>query len=173
VDGARTEGGKLSFERLDDCVPFPIPDEARPVVAFDPTILSLSQYTLKVTGLKEGNYLLKINGAPAATLTAKELGEGVNLTAFGPDPKAAQVNPVAAQGRAILAAVAAKEGLVSAWREESRKAHAPAPADVKEKLAGEYKEKLAALNAKVEAADAKIREAAKAQKLLFELSPAS
>jgi hypothetical protein len=54
-----------------------------------PTILDLSQYTLKVTGLKGRSYTLKINGIVTATLSAKELESGVNLTAFGPDPERA------------------------------------------------------------------------------------
>lgn len=165
LDAVKAEDGKLSFERLDESAPFPIPDEARSMLAFDPTILALSQYTLKVTGLKGSRHVLKINGARVATLSPSELDSGVNLTAIAPLPQAKQVNPVAAQGKAILAAVAAKEGLVSQWRGLSQKAHAAgAPADLKEQLA--------ALTKKVEDADAMIRTAAKPQKLLFELSPA-
>ena len=113
---------------------------------------------------KGGSYALKINGVPTATLTAKELQTGVNLTAFGPMPQAKQVNPIAAQGRAILAAVSAKESIVSQWRSLSQKAHAAGAGQ-------ELKEQLAALTKKVEEADAKIREAAQPQKLHFELTP--
>ena len=125
VDGLKIEGGKIEFDRLDERSPFPIPDEARGVVALYPAILELSQYTLKVTGLKDGNYILKINGFVTATLTAKELESGVNLTTFGANPQVREVNPIVAQGRAILAAVSNKEGIVepvaragarSAWR---------------------------------------------------------
>ena len=163
ADGAKADGGKIEFDRLDERVAFPIPDDARAVLAIDPVILAMSQYTLRVTGLKDGNYALKINDIPTATLTAKDLDAGVNLTTFGPGPK--DVNPIAAQGRAILAAVVAKEAIVSQWRLLSPKASA---ADA----AAELKDQLAALTKKVEDADAKIREAAKPQKLHFELSPA-
>ena len=77
-----------------------------------------------MTGLKASQYTLKINGVPAATLPAKQLETGVNLTALAPSPQASGVNPIAAQGRAILAAVTAKETLVSQWRSLSQKAHA-------------------------------------------------
>ena len=165
VDAVSGDGVKLVFDRLDERLPFPIPDEARAMVAFDPTVLELSQYLLKVTGLKEGNYTLKINGVLTATVAAKELNAGVNLTAFGPVAQAKDVNPIVAQGRAILAAVAAKEGVVGQWRGLSQKAHAAdAPADLKDQLAG--------LGKKVEEADEKIREAARPQKLHFELAPA-
>ena len=159
VDGVKSEGGKLAFDRLDECLPFPIPDDARAVLPLFPTILDLSQHTLKVTGLSGERYVLSANDAPLATLTAKELAAGVNLTTFA-------TGPIAAQGKAVLAAVNAKEGLVGQWRGQSRAAIA---ADA----APELKEKFAALTKKVEEADGKIREAAKPQKLHFELVPAN
>jgi lysophospholipase L1-like esterase len=165
IDAVKAEDGKLVFDRLDECVPFPIPEEARAVLPLYPTILDLSQYTLKVTGLKGNSYLLKINGVPTATLTAKELETGVNLTAFGPNPQSKEVNPVAAQGKAILAAVAAKEAIVGGWRGLSQKAHA-------KDAAPELKDQLTAMTKKVEEADVKIREAAKPQKLHFEIATA-
>jgi lysophospholipase L1-like esterase len=164
VDDVKADGGKIEFDRLDERLPFPIPDEARQVVAFYPAILDLSQYTLKVTGLTGSSYSLKINGIPTAAMTAKELEAGVNLTAFGPVPQSKEANPIAAQMKAILAAVNAKEGIVGQWRGLSQKAHA-AGADPA------LKDQLAALTTKVEEADAKIRDAAKPQKLHFELAP--
>jgi len=165
VEAVEAKDGKLSFDRLDERLPFPIPDEARAIVGFYPVVLEMSQYTLKVSGLKGSQYQLKINGIPTATLAAKELEAGVNLTTFGPLPMAKEVNPIAAQGKAVLAAVAAKEGLVGQWRGLSQKAHALNAGD-------DLKTQLAALTKKVEEADVKIREAAKPQKLHFELSPA-
>jgi hypothetical protein len=85
----------------------------------------------------------------------------VNLTALpAGGPKA--VNPIAEQGRAILAAVSAKEGLVGQWRGMSQRAHAK---DADPKL----KENLMAQLPKVEEADARIREAAKPKKHHFEV----
>ncbi len=166
VDGAKAEGGKIEFDRLDERLGFPIPDDARSVVSFCPAILDLSQYTLKMTGLKDGNYAMKINGVAIATLTAKELEAGVNLTALGAGDKPGDVNPIVAQGRAVLASVSAKEGVVNQWRGLSRNACAA-------NAAPELKVQLAALTKKVQEADEKIREAAKPQKLHFEISPAN
>jgi lysophospholipase L1-like esterase len=160
IEALKTEGGKVEFDRLDERSPFPIPDDARSVVAFYPAILELSQYTLKVTGLPAGSYALKIGGVPSAMLTAAELAAGINLTALAPGKDA---NPIVAQMRAVLAAVSSKEGIVGQWRSLSQRAHA-AGADPA------LKEQLAALTKKVEEADAKIREAAKPQKLHFEIS---
>jgi lysophospholipase L1-like esterase len=151
------ETGVLAHERLDESLPFPIPDDARAVMAFDPTILNLSQYTLTVRGLK-GEYKIIVNGTPLGTATAKELESGVNLTAF-------DKGPIAEQGKQILAAVAVKEGLVGQWRAIAKAATASeAPTDLKQKFDD--------LTKKVEDADAKIREAAKPKKLRFELAPA-
>ncbi len=165
VDALKSDGGKIEFDRLDERSAFPIPDEARDVMSVDPTILALSQYTLKVTGLTDGNYAIKINNIPTATLTAKELGAGVNLTSFGADPKTKEVNPIVAQARAILGAVNAKEGIVGQWRGLSQRVLAP-------NAAPELKDQLTALTKTVEAADEKIRAAAKPQTLHFEISPA-
>jgi lysophospholipase L1-like esterase len=151
-----------SFDRLDECLPFPIPDDARAVLSIAPDVLALSQYTLAVKGLKDGKYLLKINGAASGQFTAKQLADGINLTALAPLPMTKDANPIVAQMRAVLKAVSDKEGVVSTWRALSQKAHAKG-ADPK------LKDDLTELTKKVEEADAKIREAAKPQKLRFEI----
>ena len=163
VDGLKAEAGRIEFDRLDERLPFPIPEDAQTVTAFYPTILDLSQYTLKVTGLKDGSYSMKINGIASATLTSKELANGVNLTALTPIAPAT-VNPITAQSRAILSAVANKENLVGQWRGQSKQASAPGAAP-------ELQEKLALVTKTVEEADEKIRQAAKPQKLHFEIAP--
>ena len=163
VDGLKAEAGRIEFDRLDERLPFPIPEDAQTVTAFYPTILDLSQYTLKVTGLKDGSYSMKINGIASATLTSKELANGVNLTALSPIAPAT-VNPITAQSRAILSAVANKENLVGQWRGQSKQAFAPGAAP-------ELQEKLALVTKTVEEADEKIRQAAKPQKLHFEIAP--
>jgi lysophospholipase L1-like esterase len=159
----KTTDGALAFDRIDECVPFPIPDDGRSVLAIAPDVLALSNYTINVTGLKLETYSLVIDGVACAKLTAKELAAGVNLTALPmSNPKSA--NPIADQGRAILSAVAAKEVLVGNWRALSQKAHAP-KADPK------LKDDLAALTPKVEEADAKIRDLAQPKKRHYEVVP--
>ena len=83
----------------------------------------------------------------------------MNLTSFG-------TGPIAAQGKAVLNAVNAKEGLVGQWRGQSKAASSA-------EAAPDVKEKFAALTKRVEEADAKIREAATPKKLHFELIPAN
>lgn len=156
VTNLASSGGKLTFERLDECAAFPIPDEARAGLALFPLPLEMSDYKLVVNGL-QGEQVVKIDGVEVAKVTGEELAKGVNLTAFAK-------GPIAEQGKAILAAVAAKEGLVGQWRGLSRTASQPdAPAA--------QKEQLAALTKQVEAADDKIRAAAKPKLLKFEIAP--
>jgi uncharacterized protein YukE len=167
--GKQPEKGGLFFDRLDECLPFPIPDEAHNVLPLYPTILDMSQYTLKVTGLKGGKFQLWINSSPVAVLTGKELEAGVNLTAFGSDPKMPKIpNPIAAQGKAILAAVSARAGLVGQWRGLSKQAY-----DLEQKKGDSeaVKAKLAELSKTIEKADEAIREAARPKELQFTLTP--
>src|SRR5262245_53533782 len=105
VEASKGDAGAIAFTRLDDCLPFPISDDARPVLALFPTILDLSQYTLTVQGLT-GNYTLAINGKVLGTVTAADLEKGINLTTFA-------TGPIADQGKAVLAAGAAEEGVVN------------------------------------------------------------
>jgi hypothetical protein len=162
VTEVEAAGSALTFDRLDDRLPFPIPDDARSVLAIAPDVLALSKYTLAVTNLSAGDYVLKIDGVECGRFNRDALADGVNLTALpAGGPKA--VNPIAEQSRAILAAVSAKEGLVGQWRGMSQRAHAK---DADPKL----KENLMAQLPKVEEADAKIREAAKPKKHHFEVA---
>ncbi len=163
ITGVTAKDGTLSFDRLDESSPFPIADNARAVLPLAPEIRELNQYTLKVTGLKAEDYQVRINGVASGRVTAQDLTAGINLTALPSEPNAA-VNPLVVQGRAILAAVTAKEQIVGNWRTLSQKAHAAdAPASLKVDLAD--------LTKKVEEADTKIREAAKPQVLHFVVAP--
>ncbi len=123
MDNLKADGGKIEFDRLDERSPFPIPDDARDALPLDPTILALSQYTLKIIGLPEGKYTLKINNVPAAVVSSKDLESGLNLTTLPRDAKSKEVTPIIAQSRAILAEVNAKENLVSQWRRPLSESH--------------------------------------------------
>ena len=156
VDALKAEEGKISFDRTDESIPFPIPDEARSVLPLAPGVLELSRCGLGATGLKGERYTLSIDGKETATLTAEDLKKGVNLTAYAQ-------GPLAAQGKEVLAAVNAKEGLVGAWRGLSKTASA-------ENAPAKAKDDMAEMTKKVEDADAVIREAAKPRKHHYELT---
>lgn len=168
VDGILAADGTLAFDRLDECLPFPIPADAAAGLAMYPPTQDMSQYILKVPGLKTGLYTLKINGVATNGSMAEHIwARGINLTGLANSPvvNPEKPNAIQIQGKAVLDAVSAKEGLVGQWRGLSQKAHAPGAAP-------ELKEQLAVLALRVEDADAKIREAARPQKIHFELAPA-
>lgn len=170
IENISAANGVLSFERLDERLPFPIPDDARPVLSVDPTILALSQYTLQVKGLKEGTYTLKINGQAVSQVNAKQLSSGINLTDLPPTDSQGKGNAIIEQSRAILSAVAAKEGQVGQWRGLSKELVAPAtPKTAAQKE--ELTKQLALTLAKVLEADDAIRAAAKPKTLKFEITP--
>jgi lysophospholipase L1-like esterase len=160
VESLTIGDGKIAFDRLDERLPFPIPEAARDIVAFDPTVLEMSQYTLKVAGLKPGVYKLTIDGGAVADVSAKDLEGGINLTAFGPGAKAS--NPIAAQGTAILDAVSKRAKIVGQWRNESKAAHAKS-------AAAEAIAQLADITNRVNEADNAIRAAATPRKMHVEL----
>ena len=157
IEKLALSGGKLTFDRLDECLPTPIPDDARAVLPLFPAILDLSQYTLKVSGLTGGKYALEVNGTALATLTAEELAAGVNLTAYAK-------GPIADQGKAVLAQVAQKESLVGQWRSLSKAAALSGTADRQGQLDQVRKG--------IDEADARIRQAAQPRRLHFSIAPA-
>ena len=87
VDKIAAEDGKIEFDRPDERLPLPVPDEARAVVPFYPVILELSQYTLKVTGPGSAHTRSRSTAPWAAAVTAEQLEAGVNLTRWMLRPK--------------------------------------------------------------------------------------
>lgn len=163
VSDVKKTDGVLSFDRTDECLPFPIAEAARPVLPLAPEVLELSQYLLTVKGLPSGSYVLKINGKPCSVVTDKQLAGGLNLTDLVPISGGTE-NPINTQAQAILKAVELKEGVVSQFRGLSQRALAAGPES-------DAMKQLAETGRRVEAEDAKIRAAAKPQKLHFEIAP--
>ncbi|MFA7159986.1 MAG: GDSL-type esterase/lipase family protein [Kiritimatiellia bacterium] len=160
VSNASAENnGKLSFDRQDDCLPMPIPDEARGALIVYPSIADLSRWLLKITGLKPGSYRVEIDGTPVATVSADELDKGWNMGTLAK-------GPVADQCREIMKLVAEKENLVSRWRGRSKEI---AMAKTPDK---ELQASLDEIMKQILEADAKIREAARPKSRHFTVTPA-
>ncbi len=153
---AAQPGGGLSFDRLDDCLPFPIPDDARGALVVFPEILELSQWMLTVTGLTAGRYEVGIDSVPVAVVAADDLAKGWNMSTL-------TNGPVADQCRRLLEQVSLKEGLVSKWRGLSKTWTNP-PADGLQAALDE-------VNRQVLEADARIREVAQPKSRRFSLAP--
>lgn len=88
--------GGIGFKRKDFALPF-FPEEAASILKWAPLLEQMNEYGLKVKGLKEGKYDVKLDGKTVATLTDAELAKGVNLAraALAVGPIADQVKDVA------------------------------------------------------------------------------
>jgi lysophospholipase L1-like esterase len=114
ITDASAKDGKLTFTRWDEAGPWPIQPTAKSALQLLPEMLKLSQYMLRVTGLADGPYRVSINGKPAATVTAKELGDGWNITT-------AFYGALGERSDAIAALIARLESpLNNAWRAASK-----------------------------------------------------
>ncbi|MEO6742704.1 MAG: SGNH/GDSL hydrolase family protein [Chthoniobacteraceae bacterium] len=138
ITDASAKGGKLTFTRLDESSPWPILPEAKDAVRVLPAVLDLSRCMLQVNGLAAGKYRVSINGKPAATLDAKELAAGWNITS-------SFEGAVAERSVKILAAISNLQGkLNTEWRAASKDKNA---------------EKLAEAQKAIDAADAEVHAA--------------
>ena len=99
--GNGTNGG-IRFTRLDAALPY-FPDQAKAIVKWTPIVDEMNKYLLKVTGLKTGNYEVRLGGKKVAEYADTALAEGVNLT-----QPALSGGPIADQVKAVGAAVEAK-----------------------------------------------------------------
>lgn len=75
-------GDMISFTRLDEALPWPIPADALFVTripGFSP-FDELSRYELKVTGLPAPHYNVAVDGASLGVYSANQLSAGVNLS---------------------------------------------------------------------------------------------
>ena len=68
----------VSFQRTDSALPF-FPAESKSILKWQPIDKELNEYMLKVTGLKDGTYEIKVDGQKIGEHTGAELAAGVNL----------------------------------------------------------------------------------------------
>jgi hypothetical protein len=109
VTGVTFASGVLRFTRLDECLPLPIEDAARPGLSVDVTtplgnprdLFGMSRYVLRVTNLPAGEYELAIDGEAVASVNAEQLSHGF-------DAGLLSKGPIAAQCRRLLDAVVAR-----------------------------------------------------------------
>jgi hypothetical protein len=95
--------GKVEFKQTDAALPF-FPEEAKSILQWAPTIMEeMNEYRLKMTGLKAGQYEIRIGGKKIAEYTNVALADGVNLA-----PAVLTEGPIADQVKAVWSAVKAK-----------------------------------------------------------------
>ena len=102
IDQISSQNAGIQFQRLDECLPLPIPQEAVAGLQAAPILDDLSRYELTVTGLKAAHYNLKIDGVVAAPFTREQLAAGVNLTNLP--------GPITTQTQDLYKKILTKEG---------------------------------------------------------------
>ena len=123
----------------------------------------MSRYSLRVTGLKEGTYVITIDGTQAATASAAELASGVNLTMAD--------GPITEQAREVLSLVFKKnDRFFDRWRGVQLYSFPGwVKGDAIEALRGAQ---LKRLDAEIAAIEVKLNEARKPKTHHFEVKPA-
>jgi lysophospholipase L1-like esterase len=96
----------ITFTRTDEAIPMPVQKEWLPMLPYLNEMKNLNYYGLTVKRLAEGDYTVSIDGVEVGKFSAKELGEGVNLGNL-------TAGPVWEQGKKVLDAINAKNGLVA------------------------------------------------------------
>jgi lysophospholipase L1-like esterase len=102
-----TKDGGVAWEQRDEALPF-FPPEAMGILTWAPILTELNDYRLKVTGLKEGKYEVRLNNKPVASFGADELAKGVNLAPAVLGQKGQKANPILEQVLAVKDAVEKK-----------------------------------------------------------------
>ena len=96
VTEAKAGDGLPSWVQRDDALPFPL-DLKNPTVDLalksSHILEDLDDQTLVIDGLKEGDYVLKIDGSPVGSFSSAALAKGVNL--------ATQATPMAHQAAEV------------------------------------------------------------------------
>jgi lysophospholipase L1-like esterase len=96
-------GGTIEFQQKDNALPFFPDGDAKNILQWAPVLEQMNGYHLKVTGLKTGQYEVRLGKVKVADYSAVQLGAGVNLAAA-----ALTAGPVADQVKAVATAISAK-----------------------------------------------------------------
>jgi lysophospholipase L1-like esterase len=94
VGGMRKMPNGIAFLRTDRALPFWIPAQARSILQWAPIVDDLDRYMLRVRGLPEGSYRLRIDGEAVATVSAADLAKGYNMALLTEGPIARQAEQV-------------------------------------------------------------------------------
>jgi lysophospholipase L1-like esterase len=95
--------GTIEFQQKDNALPFFPEGDAKNILQWVPLLERMNGYHLKVTGLKTGQYEVRLGGLKVADHSAAQLGTGVNLAAA-----VLPAGPIADQVKAVMAAIGAK-----------------------------------------------------------------
>jgi len=87
VDGLKAGADAVSFRHAAQALPFPVVSSTKPALELVPFQQELNMEILRVSGLRDGSYQLRIDGKTVATINAGELSAGVNLASIDQTPQ--------------------------------------------------------------------------------------
>lgn len=87
VEELMASSDTVSFRHTAEALPFPVVSSAKPALELVPFQQKLNVETLRISGLKDASYQLRIDGKTVATLSAGELSSGVNLASYEQTPQ--------------------------------------------------------------------------------------
>jgi lysophospholipase L1-like esterase len=155
---------RVTFTRLDACLPWPIPANARPGLKLVPALEQLDRYMLQVTGLPAGRYAVRIDGVDVADVSADELAAGYNMAA-------AETGPIADQLNQINDLIGKKAALVGERRGVAKFQAPQWLGDLLEPVGKRQAEAVAAIDAQLADWDAQISAACQPKPRRFEIAP--
>jgi lysophospholipase L1-like esterase len=106
LDDVVAKGDGVTFTRTDEAIPMPMQKDWLPMLPYLKEMKDLNYYGLSVQGLKQGDYTVNIDGVEVGKFSSKELAGGVNLGNL-------TTGPVWEQGKKVLDAINAKNGIVA------------------------------------------------------------
>ncbi len=94
VTGVEKKEGGVWFTVRETALPFPIDPAAKPLLELLPIEKDLAEETLAVTGLADGNFEVRIDGAAVGRYGAADLARGINLAFNEATPQFKQAQAV-------------------------------------------------------------------------------
>ena len=151
ITGATSKEGRLTFTRLDERSPWPLLPEAITANSLLPEIAGLSRYILTVPGLPDGQFDVKMDGKPVATVSSKALAQGWNMSLL-------REGPLGERADKIMTLIGELQGPLNiAWRTASKENN---------------QEKLQAAQKAIDENEAKLQAAIQPVPIQFEIAPA-
>jgi len=166
LDDLTASPAGVSFTRTDEALPLPVQKDWLPMLPYTNGLKDLNLYGLTVTGLKDGDYAVTIDGTEVGKYTAKQLADGVNLGN-------ATRGPVFDQADQVRQAIDAKNKLVhQRFRGVVMYALPTWLAELGQEVEARKEKELAKQMKAIDAAQAKIYELAQPKPRKFEVKPA-
>jgi lysophospholipase L1-like esterase len=118
IEGLKRTGTGIAFDATEDSLPMVVADAVKPALDLIPFMRDMNRETLRITGLKPGNYEVSIDGSVIGEFEADALKLGVDIAENEKTPQYKQSSEVTAKilervalGQRLRALVALRYGV--------------------------------------------------------------